>query len=270
MSDYFFGICVLCRRRSECRYSRNLGSVCVNTESCASSRTMREMRDESRDYPMELEQDRGGGGPKIEILETQCVVCAKPEVENVCARCEHARYCSVECQREDWESGRHVDACYDALTNDPDELCAEVHCDLELNRHLLSEGEYQIGTLIVELNDHEEALEWLRLNRGHISAGLAGAYPEAQPIDGLTDLFKSKRTKNKEKLKAKQKEVKKRRRQLQAAEEDLKEAEGRRGKDKQKGKKGLLGKLKTLFRGKKGKKGDDDSAPPPVPQRDDE
>jgi hypothetical protein len=153
-------------------------------------------------------------------------------------------------------------------TKDSDELCAEVHCDLQLNRHLLSEGEAQIGALIVELNNHDEALEWLQLNRGRISAGLAGAYPEAQPIDGLKDFFKSKRTKNKESLKAKQKEVKKRQRQLSAAQEDLEEAKGRRSKDKQRGKKGLLGKLKTFFRGKKGKEESSGDAAPPAPPRD--
>lgn len=258
----------MCGRRAKCRYERKVGPVCANSNSCMMTMDSSGGRAPQGASPSSFPEEEG---PRIEILESQCIVCASQDAERVCARCEHARYCSVECQREDWESGRHIDTCYDAHTTDPDELCAEVHCDLQLNRHLLSEGEAQIGALIVELNDHNEALEWLQLNRGHISAGLStitGAYSEQpQPIGGFKDFFKSKRTKNKESLKAKQKEVTKRERQLAAAKEDLQEAKGRRAKDKQKGKKGLLGKLKTLFRGKKGKEErlEDRPLPPSTP-----
>lgn len=48
-------------------------------------------------------------------LPDSCDVCGKLESDILklkkCARCGWARYCSVECQRQDWTSGLHKERC---------------------------------------------------------------------------------------------------------------------------------------------------------------
>lgn len=103
-----------------------------------------------------------------------CYVCGMVDPTYICDRCEHARYCSEKCQRDDWTKALHAHECYDVNTSDVDELVGELVMDLAapLPSTTLHEDERAFAELIIDARDADEARDWLRENRmnAHVAA----------------------------------------------------------------------------------------------------
>jgi hypothetical protein len=55
-----------------------------------------------------------------------CKSCGKPGADKTCTGCRSVKYCDVECQREDWRSGGHKNACALLRPTAPEELPAQL------------------------------------------------------------------------------------------------------------------------------------------------
>lgn len=99
-----------------------------------------------------------------------CRVCKEP-AGHICDECERVAYCGEECQIIDWKHGNHANTCMDVFS--------KIQAHLDHPEAELDPDERQLGHMIIEFEDKEEAHEWI----------------EANATEHIGNYFKDKKTK---------------------------------------------------------------------------
>ena len=91
------------------------------------------------------------------IHDAVCWWCGAPDPERVfkaCERCSVPRYCSSECQREDWSAGWHKQSCITKA-----KLPATKQGKLDRNRaaDVVAAAQDRIDTLVADTSEQERA-----------------------------------------------------------------------------------------------------------------